>query len=66
LTNLERQKWKITNKVKALMILSKAPASMEATVQIICMASSADRKEMEDLTPEKVAMTLWEAWENHG
>jgi hypothetical protein len=39
-TQLKRQKWKIANNVKAMMILSKAPASMEATVQIVCMATS--------------------------
>jgi hypothetical protein len=47
------------------MILSKAPASIEATVQIICMATSSDKTQMKDLTPDKVAKTLRETWENH-
>jgi hypothetical protein len=65
-TQLDRQKWKIPDNVKGLMILSKAPASMEATVQIICLATSANKGQLKDLTPEKVAKTLRETWENHG
>jgi hypothetical protein len=53
-TQLQRQKWKIAENVKAMMILAKAPASMEATVQIICMAATSDHAQMSASLPKKL------------
>jgi hypothetical protein len=64
-TQLERLKWKIPNSVKGLMLLAKAPASMESTVQFVCFnLTNAGEEAVDNIKPEDVALTLHNAWEN--
>jgi hypothetical protein len=62
-SQLEHLKWKIPAHVKGLMMLAKAPSSMESTVQFMCHNLESGDIDNEDVTPEKVALTLRNAWE---
>jgi hypothetical protein len=62
-SQLERLKWKIPTHVKGLMMLAKAPSSMETTVQFMCHSLESGDMDNEDITPEKVALSLRNTWE---
>jgi hypothetical protein len=47
------------------MLLAKAPASMESTVQFVCFnLTNAGEEAVDNIKPEDVALTLRNAWEN--
>src|SRR5258708_22171440 len=64
---LKEMKWDIPKNIQGMMILSKAPASMEAVVQVFAQMinekSDAEKKELE---PEKIINAMRTSWETHG
>jgi hypothetical protein len=61
-TCLEQMKWQIPKKIQGMMLLSKAPASMEAIIQLISTKSDPDDS---DVDPEKIAAAMHMSWETH-
>jgi hypothetical protein len=62
-SQLECLKWKIPSHIKGLMILAKAPSSLETTVQFMCHSLESGNMDNEVITPEKVALSLRNTWE---
>jgi hypothetical protein len=62
-SQLERLKWKIPSHIKGLMMLAKAPSTMETTVQLMCHNLESGNIDNEDITPEQVAQALRNTWE---
>jgi len=58
--HLRDLRFKLTPKVQAMMILAKAPSSMEALIQVIFQESDHDK-----LTPDGVISAMMTAWEAH-
>jgi len=59
-TRLRDLRFELTPKVQAMMILAKAPTSMEALVQVIFQESDHNK-----LNPENVIGAMMTAWEAH-
>ena len=59
-TRLRDLRFELAPKVQAMMILAKAPASMETVVQVFFQEGDHDK-----LTPEKIIGTMMTAWEAH-
>src|SRR5882762_5997040 len=62
--HLDEMKWEIPVKVQGMMILAKAPPSMESIVQML--SAVARDESTEDLTPEKISAAMRASWETHG
>src|SRR5258708_36504858 len=64
---LKEMKWDVPKNIQGMMILSKAPASMETVVQVFAQMinekSDAEKKELE---PEKIITAIRTSWETHG
>ena len=56
-THLINMKWEIPDKVLGMMLLSKAPSSMETTVQMITQLLSSDYK-LNNLEPERIIVGM--------
>ena len=65
LTNMD---WDIPKKILAMILLSKAPSSMETIVQMYSqlLADATSEKIKADLIPEKVITMMRTSWETHG
>ena len=65
LTNMECE---IPTKILSLMLLAKAPSSMETIVQMFSQlfGDADDNKVTEQLVPEKVVQMMRTSWETHG
>ena len=65
LTNMD---WDIPKKILAMMLLSKAPSSMETIVQMYSqlLADATPEKVKADLVPKKVIAMMRTSWETHG
>ena len=61
-TVLAQMKWDIPDKVKAMILLAKAPASMESIVQLMAQINANDKKDI-SLADVTKAMSL--SWETH-
>ena len=62
--HLQEMRWEIPVKVQGMMILAKAPPSMESIVQML--SAVARDESTEDLTPEKISAAMRASWETHG
>ena len=60
---LKEMKWDIPEKVQAMMILSKAPSSMESLVQLTSYVAKDDDAE---LKTDKIVRSMLLSWETHG
>src|ERR1700759_3961354 len=69
---LREMEFPIEEKILAMILLSKAPPSMEAIVQLFTTISSIDKvkgksvAEESKLTTEKVVLMMKNSWETHG
>ena len=64
-THLTEMKWDLPKKVLTMMMLSKAPPSMETTVQTISqMMTSLEADDSLDL--DKIVLAMRTSWEAHG
>ena len=65
LTNMD---WEIPKKILAMMLLSKAPSSMETIVQMYSqlLADATPEKVKADLVPKKVIAMMRTSWKTHG
>src|SRR5882757_5001963 len=61
-TRLKEMKRDIPEKVQAMIIMTKAPSSMESIVQMITLASKDDEDKM---TTERVVKSMRLSWETH-
>src|SRR5258708_4096579 len=61
-------KWDIPRNVQGMMILSKAPTSMEAVVQVFAQMinDQTEDQKRESLEPEKICTTMRMSWETLG
>src|SRR5258708_38071195 len=61
-------KWDIPSKVQGMMILSKAPTSMEAVVQVFTQMinNQSESQKEESLEPEKICTAMRMSWETLG
>src|SRR5258708_33949733 len=61
-------KWDIPSKVQGMMILSKAPTSMEAVVQVFAQMinDQTEEQKQESLEPEKICTAMRMSWETLG
>src|SRR5258708_3222483 len=60
--------WEIPAKVQAMMIMSKAPPSMESVVQLFSqmLADVPDKEKEASMNPEKICAAFRTSWETHG
>src|SRR5258708_29215364 len=65
---LKSMKWDIPRNVKGMMILSKAPQSMEAVVQVFAQMinDQTEDQKRESLEPEKICTAMRMSWETLG
>src|SRR5258708_6330584 len=65
---LKSMKWDIPRNVQGMMILSKAPQSMEAVVQVFAQMinDQTEDQKRESLEPEKICTTMRMSWETLG
>src|SRR5882762_9969283 len=57
--------WEIPVKIQCMMLLAKAPPSMEAIVQTLCNVVLQDEKAAAAMETEKVAAAMRNSWETH-
>src|SRR5882762_3663026 len=57
--------WEIPVKIQCMMLLAKAPPSMEAIVQMLCNVVLQDEKATAAMETEKVATAMRGSWETH-
>ena len=59
--------WEISKKVMAMMIIAKAPSSMESIVQLYSTISANLIKEQaeEKLDPERITLAMRSSWKTH-
>ena len=64
---LKKMDWEIPKKVMAMMIIVKAPSSMESIVQLYStiLADSTKEQAEEKLDPERIALAMRSSWETH-
>ena len=64
---LKKMDWEISKKVVAMMIIAKAPSSMESIVQLYStiLADSTKEQAEEKLDPERIALAMRSSWETH-
>ena len=67
-TCLTNMSWVIPEKILAMMLLSKAPSSMETIVQMYSqlLADATPEKVKADLIPKKIIAMMRTSWETHG
>ena len=67
-TRLNKMNWEIPKKVIGMMMIVKAPSSMESIVQLYStILTDATLQEQEDKSdPEKIALAMRGSWETHG
>ena len=65
---LDKMDRDIPKKVIGMMLIAKAPSSVESIVQLYLMIlSDSSPKEVEDkLDPERIALAIRSSWETHG
>ena len=63
---LDSQGWEIPSKVQGMMLLSKAPFSMESVVQVYAQMINDQPYEEGNLDPMKIAAAMRTSWETHG
>ena len=64
-THLTEMKWDLPKKVLCMMLLSKAPPSMETTVQMISQMTK-DLGADDSLDLDQITMAMRTSWEAHG
>ena len=66
-THLNKMDWEIPKKIVVMMIIAKAPSSMESIVQLYStiLADSTKQQAEERLDPERIALTMRASWETH-
>ena len=64
---LNKMEWEIPKKVVAMMLVAKAPSSMESIVQLYStMLADSTKQEAEDkLDPERIVLAMRSSWETH-
>ena len=64
---LNKMDWEIPKKVVAMMLIAKAPSSMESIVQLYStILANSTKEETEDkLDPEKIILVMRSSWETH-
>ena len=65
--HLNKMDWEIPKKVVAMMLIAKAPSSMESIVQLYStILANSTKEETEDkLDPEKIVLAMRSSWETH-
>ena len=65
--HLNKMEWEIPKKVVAMMLIAKAPSSMESIVQLYStiLADSTKQEAEDKLDPERVVLTMRSSWETH-
>jgi len=61
--HLKEMSWEVSDKVLAMMMLAKAPPSMESIVQLMSQAAA---RQSEDLKVQDVIKAMYLSWETHG
>ena len=66
-TRLNKMEWEIPKKIVAMMIIVKAPSSIESIVQLYStiLAGSTKQQAEEKLDPERIALAMRASWETH-
>ena len=66
-TCLNKMEWEILKKSVAMMIIVKAPSSMESIVQLYStiLADSTKQQAEEKLDPERITLAMRASWETH-
>ena len=64
-TRLTEMKWDLPKKVPSMMLLSKAPPSMETTVQMISQMTK-DLGADDSLNQDQIVLAMRTSWEAHG
>ena len=61
-------RWEFPKKILVMMLLAKAPSSMETVVQMFSqlLADAGPDKVQEEMTPTKVVFMMRTAWDTHG
>ena len=67
-TCLNKMNWEIPKKVLGMMMITKAPSSMESIVQLYStiLTDSTLSEQEEKLDPEKITLAMRGSWETHG
>ena len=68
LIHLNKMNWDIPKKVVGMMMIAKAPSSMESIVQLYStiLSDSSPQQQEEKLDPERIALAMRSSWETHG
>ena len=64
---LNKMEWEIPKKFMAMMLIVKAPSSMESIVQLYCtiLADSTKQETEDKLDPKRVVLAMRSSWETH-
>ena len=64
---LNKMEWEIPKKVVAMILIAKAPSSMDSIVQLYStiLADSTKQEAEDKLDPERVVLTMRSSWETH-
>ena len=64
---LNKMDWEIPKKVVAMMLIAKAPSSMESIVQLYStiLADSTKQQAEDKLDPERIVLAMRSSWETH-
>ena len=65
---LNKMDWDIPKKIVGMMMIAKAPSSMESIVQLYStiLVNSSSKEQEEKLDPERIALAMRSSWEAHG
>ena len=65
---LNKMGWDIPKKIVGMMMIAKAPSSMESIVQLYStiLTDSSPQEQEDKLDPERIALAMRSSWEAHG